>query len=235
MIDIHSHFLPNIDDGARNCDESIAMLTDSKMQGVDICAGTSHIVIHDEEDIESYLKKRSECIGLLEQKINETNSKVPKLIYGAEIFLDNDISQYGNVSKLCIGDSNCLLVELSTVGSSPFYSDWLYSLTLKGISPIIAHIERYPYIHNLFGELAGVSNIVYQINAETLLKRSGRIQLMSVYNMNKTVVIGSDMHNMTHRKCYMKEAFLKLERTDSYVAKDVFVEFPRQLLGIKEI
>ena len=94
MIDIHSHFLPEIDDGAKNVSESIAMLTDSKKQGVEICVGTSHVTVHSDNGIAKFLEKRKYSIELLENRIAKEKCDVPKLLYGAEVFLDNDISLY---------------------------------------------------------------------------------------------------------------------------------------------
>ena len=51
MIDAHAHFLPNIDDGAKSVDESLAMLREAYKQGVRLCVATPHAVIHDNDEI----------------------------------------------------------------------------------------------------------------------------------------------------------------------------------------
>ena len=232
MIDIHSHFLPNMDDGAKNVGESIAMLSESKKQGVDICVGTSHVSLHSESSISSFLKKRAESIELLENAIKDKNADVPKLMYGAEIFLDNDISQNEELHKLSFGDRKCLLVELSPMGYYPLYTEWLYSLTLNGYLPIIAHIERYPYMDDLFAELESL-DIVYQMNAKTVLGLFGPRKLLSVYEKNKKIIVASDMHNMGKRKCCLQEAKKKIMKKNPDVAEDVFFDLQKEILNIE--
>lgn len=229
MIDLHSHFLPQMDDGARSVNESIEMLVESKKQGVEVCVGTPHIAIHREKSIRSFLEKRSESINVLEAKIKETNADVPKLFYGAEIFLDNDVSGYDGLSELCIGDTNCLLVELSPMSYNTYYPEWLYSLSLKGIVPIIAHVERYPYIREFMGELDGV-DVVYQINAKSLMKHKWRSFLAETYDNGKRVIVASDMHNTRLRKCMLEKARHKLEKHHSDIVNDVFFETQKEII-----
>lgn len=231
MIDIHSHFLPRIDDGPRYVDESVAMLEDAYLQGVTICAGTSHISLHGEDDIEAFLKRRGESIQLLEGAL-ANNNVVPKLLYGAEVFLDNDISKFDGVEDLCISGTNFLLVELSTVKYNPNYAEWLYLLNLKGIVPILAHIERYSYIKELLGELEAV-NVVYQMNARPLLKNKWFKFLLDLYYDEKTVIVSSDMHNMGMRKSCIKKVYDKVSNHFSQrVADDVFEKTAAALLKL---
>lgn len=229
MIDLHSHFLPHIDDGARSVNESIEMLVESKKQGVELCVGTPHVTLHRDESIRSFLEKRSECISVLEEKIRETKAEVPSLSYGAEIFLDNDVSNYDGLSKLCLGSTNSLLVELSTVSYNTLYPEWLYSLSLKGFVPIVAHVERYPYIREFISELDGV-NVVYQINAKSLMKHKWRSFLAEMHENGKRVIVASDMHNTGLRRCVLEKARHKLEKHHSDIVNDVFCEIQKELI-----
>ena len=173
IIDIHSHVLPKLDDGARNANESITMLVDSKNQGVEVCVATPHIAVHRPESIKRFLENREKSVQHLNSRLGDMSDKIPKLLLGAEIFLDNDISQYEGLESLCIENTRCLLIELSPFGYNPRYTEWLYSLTMKGFLPIIAHIERYPYASQLFAELDGIE-VVYQMNAKSMLKRKSK-------------------------------------------------------------
>ena len=143
MIDIHAHYLPAVDDGAKDVRESIRMLTEAFKQGVTVCAGTPHVLVHKEGDVDTFLEKRKASEEELNAFLSGTEGAIPRLIYGAEVFLDNDISKYKDIKKLCISGTDLLLVELSTVKSDSRYSEWLYSLNLIGIVPVIADFERY--------------------------------------------------------------------------------------------
>ncbi len=231
MIDLHAHFLPGIDDGSKTVDESIAMLDDAYKQGVTVCAGTSHIVLHGEGCIESFLKKRNNAIADLEKSLEYSGCVVPKLIYGAEIFLDNDISKYNGIEKLCLNGTTLLLVELPTKAYTPEYAEWLYSLTLKGIVPIIAHIERYSYINELLNELDMV-NVVYQTNAKSVMKNSWSKFVFELYYSGKAIVVSSDMHNMGLRKSYMNKAYDKVcKHYSQAVADDIFERNAAKIIG----
>lgn len=73
MIDLHAHYLPEMDDGAKNAAESLEMLKNSFLQGVSVCVATPHSVIHCEEDIEEFIKKERLLIkGLLMQQRQRT-------------------------------------------------------------------------------------------------------------------------------------------------------------------
>ncbi len=222
MIDLHTHFLPGIDDGSKSVDESVSMLVDAYKQGVTVCAGTSHVVLHGTQCIDSFLEKRDASVITLEKALADKGAVVPKLLYGAEIFLDNDISEYAGLEKLCITNTNLLLVELSTKSYIPDYSEWIYLLTLKGIVPVIAHIERYPYISELINELDAVK-VVYQTNAKTTMKSNWLKRILSLNYNERNVLVASDMHNMGLRKSCMKKAYDKVcKHYGKDVADDLF-------------
>ena len=231
MIDFHAHFLPEIDDGAKDVAESIKMLKDSFAQGVEICVGTPHAAVHSNDSIGLFLEKRERSIAMLEKALEEEKSEIPRLYYGAEVFLDNPIAEYENIGKLCLADTNCLLVELSVGEYNPNYSEWLYSLTVKGIVPIIAHVERYPYLEELTVDLNGV-NVFYQINANTVIHRNGRSLLEKQLMDAGGVVISSDMHNTAKRKTQMKKAFDKVNKSMPEIAFEVFEKTPKSILGL---
>ncbi len=231
MIDIHSHFLPEIDDGAKSVSESIAMLVDSKKQGVEICIGTSHVTVHSDNGITKFLEKRKNSIEILEKRIAKDKCDVPELLYGAEVFLDNDVSLYDDISKLCIANTNYILVELSPLGYYPLYTEWLYSLTMKGFKPIVAHVERYPYLEQFLSELDGI-DIICQMNARSILKRAKRSQLLDLYERGKKVIVSSDMHNMRLRKCLMKKAKENLQKKYPDIAENVFVNNAKEIFNI---
>lgn len=230
MFDLHSHVLPGIDDGAKNVEESLNMLSDSYVQGITLCVCTPHIEVYDENSINVFLEKRKQSADSLYNAVGEKGVTVPERVLGAEVYLFNDISCIDNVDKLCIGQTNYMLIELSTKKYNPNYSEWLYSLSLKNIVPIIAHIERYPYIDELIEELRDIE-VVYQINAQTLLKRKWIKRLKQMSEMGLSVVCSSDMHNMKLRRNRMKDAFIKLSAKNPELAQKVFNDNSRKILN----
>ena len=232
MIDFHAHVLPMIDDGAKSVSESIVMLTDSKKQGVEVCVATPHVTVHRESSVSQFIEKRNKSIELLENQIKTINDELPKLLYGAEVFLDNDISLYPDIDKLCISGSKCMLIELLTGAFNPRIVEWLYSLNHMGIFPILAHVERYPYFEEMKNELSEI-NVAYQMNSKTVLSFSGKKLLYRLYEANDTVMVSGDMHNMGQRRSYMKKAYEKVNKRYPDMAERIFKLYAQKLLNIE--
>lgn len=203
MLDVHSHFLPGIDDGAADVAESLSMLSESYKQGVRICVATPHCIIHGEEDVDNFLIRRSESYEKLKTEIK--GSEYPEIKLGAEVCVDNNISQYENIKKLCIDDTDLMLAEREISLPAKRYAEYVYFLSNLGITPIIAHIDRYSDWQKMMDELKNV-NVVYQINAEMATSISGRHFIKKVMNYGNKFIVASDMHNMKKRKPCMAKA-----------------------------
>ena len=230
MIDLHGHFLPEVDDGAKDVSESVAMLSSCYADGIKICAATPHLVLHSEEDIAYFLEIRQDAISTLQAELTKCKTDAPELLYGAEIYLDNDISKYNGLEKLCITGTRLLLVELSEMKWDPAYADWIYGLTVKGIRPILAHVERYSYFDRLYDELSAV-DVIYQVNADTVLSVRGRLFLADLYKGSKPVIVAGDMHNASRRKNRMADAKKALGLFRRGVAADVFNDTAAELMA----
>lgn len=232
MIDLHSHALPQIDDGAKNVETSIKMLRESFSQGVELCALTPHCVLHQPDSLDNFLAKRKVSFELLQEKISQTNLSVPQLRLGAEVYFDNDISQYEGIEKLCIEGTNLLLVEFPMKNISRKSYEWLYSLTLKGITPLIAHVDRYQCYDAFINDFSDL-DVVYQLNAENFLSFFARQHIKKILKNEEKFIVSSDMHNLEDRPCNMKAAFLRAEKMLGAVkAKRLFRKNAADLLSI---
>lgn len=231
MIDIHSHFLPNIDDGPDLVNESLLMLSDSLSQGVEACVATPHCIIHKKLDIEIFLSRRNESLHILQKEINDRDIKCPKLILGAEVFLDNDLASYPGIELLCIENTSCILVEFPIGRLNTRTSEWIYSLIAKGLQPIIAHVERYPE-----EELEKIGlwelPLIYQINASRFLTLKDRLKIRKIMRNNSKFIISSDMHNMGSRISKMDKAYLKAKKAYPDNVEDLFINNAKKLLGL---
>ncbi len=211
MIDIHSHCLPSIDDGAKDVETSLKMLAESYSQGVELCVLTPHCVLHQPDSVKKFLDSRRKSFEMLQEKIGQENLQVPALRLGAEVYFDNDISLYEGVEKLCIEGTNLLLVEFPMRGISKMSYDWLYSLTLKGIKPVIAHVDRYRCYNDLINDFSDL-DVAFQLNAENFLSFFGRRHLAKILKHEEVFIVSSDMHDLTERPCNMKNAFLRSQK-----------------------
>ena len=147
MIDVHTHILPQMDDGSKSAEQSVQMLNAMQAQGVRLLAATPHFDMR-KENIDEFLARRSKAFERLNAARTEDD---PKIIPGAEVlYCGVSLSRMEKVEKLCIGDGNYMLVETLTMQWDDFFEDCLYQLLAEqNITPIVAHIDRYlPYRKN---------------------------------------------------------------------------------------
>jgi len=221
MIDIHTHCLPGIDDGAADVSESIKMLEESKRQGVRVCVATPHCTLHQPMGLKEFLSDRDRAWNCLKTEIERTKAEVPEILLGAEVYLDHDISDFPELEKLCIGKTNYMLVEFSRESITPMVPEWLYSLTVRGIKPIVAHIDRYFNWEEILNATSG-TEIVCQINADNFLSFFGRRHVKRIIEYGFDYIISSDMHNMVDRVTNMKEAYKKSRRMFPALTEEMF-------------
>lgn len=205
LSDIHTHILPGIDDGAATVEESVKMLLMEAEQGVTDVVLTPHFSLSG-ESIEAFLEKRNESFKLLTDKIEENeNLKNISLHLGAEVKYDPNLV-YSDIFKLCIGNTSYLLLELDK--SYPFNLeqtlDWMLT---KGVTPILAHIERYGYLvtnQKLLEELLE-AGVVFQCNASSVLKRRHARIIKKLMKKGFVHVLASDAHGTEERPPILKK------------------------------
>ena len=78
MLDIHTHCLPQMDDGPKSVGESKLMLRDSFSQGTDVCVATPHCVIHKCTDITDFIDRRKKAILSLKRSLKGSNYRIRK-------------------------------------------------------------------------------------------------------------------------------------------------------------
>ena len=200
MVDFHSHILPEMDDGSESVEMSLAMLRESKRQGVDLICSTSHFYA-DEEDPASFLRRRSEAYGRLVAAM-ENQKEYPKILLGAEVLYFPGISVADEVRGLILTGTPFLLVEPPMMPWSDAMLDEVEACgkTLHCI-PVIAHIDRYMRIlddYTLFDCIRG-RKLLIQVNASFFIHRDTRDFALECLQEDRFQMIGSDCHNMDDR------------------------------------
>ena len=224
IIDLHTHILPGIDDGARSAEESISMLGESKKQGVVACVATPHCILHESGDIERFLHARDEAHGRLVYAIESAGCDIPEIYLGGEVYLDNNITKnFDGVERLCFDGTNYILVELPRQRLDRRMTEWIFELTINGLNPILAHVER-----TSLKELDEIGiwdlDITFQINAEAFLSFSSRRRLKRIFAHDKNFVIGSDMHNITSRpQCMLRAKEISQKKFHKITAEMFYI------------
>lgn len=183
MLDIHTHILPDIDDGARDLDESVRLCALGRANHIKGTVATPHF--NALGDIDNFLDERTNRMEILRNAVKENGIDM-KIYTGAEVFIDDDIFYSKNLSRLSINNSRYILVEFAFSGlrlrNILEYLNEIYSMNLV---PIIAHPERYEYFqkdYNAVNELAS-RGVLFQINAASLASRDGREEFELAYEM----------------------------------------------------
>ena len=234
MIDFHSHFLFKFDDGARTEEESLKMLGISREMGVEAVVSTSHCYLKDEKTLEDFLERRERRFETLGGKISEEPARYPEIIRGAEVNITYRVSHLKGLEKLCIENTEYMLVELPYVCTEQTI-DEVYNLTLLGIKPVMAHIERYmdqdrALLENLFS-----LDALYQLSTSVFYNKAFKSDINFLMKNGLFHVIGTDMHNMKKRPPDMDKALKSIRKHYGEDYVEYFEENARNILQNKEI
>lgn len=202
LTDLHSHLLPGLDDGAQDTAASIELLKLEYNSGVRQIALTSHFDC-EEISISDFLKLRQASYSQMKQAM--ANSSYTwndlELKLGAEVFFSPNICAV-EPEKLCIQGTPFMLLELPAKTMPTYFSETIYQLQACGITPIIAHIERYSYVMKDLPILCDwVDQGIYiQINANTILNSGSQAKLcLNLLKWNLCHIVASDAHS-THKR-----------------------------------
>lgn len=201
MTDLHTHILPAMDDGAKNTKTSLAMLRAEWQQGVDTVVLTPHCCC-EKEPVQHFLQRRAEAKQHLDQALEQCNESMPKLLLGAEVAWTPHLADCPELDQLCIEGTSQMLLEL------PF-SPWtdqmireIYDLMgRRGITPILAHLERYQKRQNarMFREVLSLE-VPVQLSSTPLQGGWGeRHPLVKLLKKQQAHLLASDCHNLTTR------------------------------------
>lgn len=198
FTDYHSHILPEIDDGSKSTEESLKMLETLANQGIERVIATPHFYAHREESAESFLEKRKKSY----EKICRENILVSEICLGAEVLIENGISEYNGIEKLAIEGTNLILLEPPYFGCPKNLTDEIYSIAYDyKLKPVIAHIHRYIGLYEK-SEIEEILSLdaVFQINNKALKNFRERKFVKELIKDGYPLIFGSDCHNMTSRK-----------------------------------
>ncbi len=209
LIDIHTHILPEMDDGSRSVKESISMLDSLEKQNVALAVMTPHFYAR-REDPERFLRRREKSYGHL---MSAYGGNV-KTVLGAEVEYYSGITATSELPLLRIGNSKLLLLEMPFMKWSGRVIDDVLELNSRSDLRIaIAHIERYCGYQSaeVLDVLAG-EGVLMQANASFFEGFFSSRKAFGMLLQDRIHLLGSDSHNMTDRSPNMKNASDKIEK-----------------------
>ena len=211
FFDIHSHILHHTDDGAKDLDESITLLEDMHSQGITDVIATPHF--YPQTDVlDDFIKTATTRFNEL---INAIKTKdLPNIYLGCEVFYYSGISKASSLENLTLNGSNYILLEpnFSLIGKG-FQKELLYFRDTLGITPIIAHIERY-HKEKGYKELITFikeNAILTQVNASSFTNRQYSRTLKKLITQDVISFLATDTHSKEHRPPQLREALSIIE------------------------
>lgn len=197
--DIHSHFLPGIDDGSKSMEESILLLKQMEDFGYKKVITTPHI----------YYDSFPEGINILDTKLEELrkNAKLNgiklEIEVGGEYLLDEDISERIKNKQIKTFSDNYMLIEFPMSREPMGYEKWLFDLQLAGYNLILAHPERFLYFYEDKSKYISLKDrgILFQLNIASLSGYYGeKVKEIAEYLIKENMIelVGSDCHGQRH-------------------------------------
>lgn len=202
-IDIHSHLLPGIDDGAKNGNSSIRLGKAFQDFGISQFITTPHINHYVwNNSAETIIAKHADTKILLE----EHHIKIP-FQAAAEYFIDDWFENHFKNEKLLTLKDNYVLVEISYQNPPLYLYKTLFELQVAGYIPVLAHPERYLYYHKDFDEYEKLkkAGCLFQLNllaivgyyGEKIAKIADELLKKGMYDFT-----GTDVHHSNHIKAF---------------------------------
>ena len=214
MIDIHSHIVFDVDDGPRDLADSRALLEESYRQGVRTTISTSH---RRKGMFETPENKIAEHFKLVQEIAKEISDDLT-VLYGAEIYYTSDVLDKLEEKIIpSLADTRYALIEFSMTTPYKEIHTALSNVLRLGITPVVAHIERYHCLENDEKKVRDLIDMgcYMQINSSSVLKSKlfgDKYKFMKKrarFFLEKDLVhfVASDMHNLDDRPPYMQEAY----------------------------
>lgn len=186
--DFHAHILPGMDHGSTRIETTLTQLSMAKELGISTIVATSHFY-PDVHSIGRYLEKRELSLNKLHGSVEDP----PRIIPGAEVTLTFDLPSLLDLEKLCISNTDYILIEIPEYTQTNWVFDALYKISsVRKLRPVIAHIDRYEA--SIAEELMDMGYAV-QINAEALMSIRNRSKWIRNIEQKRIDLLGSDVHS----------------------------------------
>ncbi|MFC0013764.1 MULTISPECIES: tyrosine-protein phosphatase [Allobacillus] len=231
MIDLHSHILFGVDDGAQTIEDSLEMARSAVAEGISVIYATPHHLTT------RYENERDIVLPKVDMLNSEFKNQGIDLIVkpGQELRIQGDLLEglQGSTS-IPLGDTHYLLVEFPSNHVPRYTERVLFDIQTEGYKPIIVHPERNSdLIQNPNKLLDLVQNgALTQVTAASVAGKFGkRIKQFStqLIESNLTHFVASDAHNTTTRGFCMREAYAEIEKEFGYGVSEMLKENARMV------
>lgn len=212
LVDLHCHILPGIDDGAENPAAARALLEASRRGGVDRFVFTPHFYPQ-QMQAEDFFRGRSAAADALRAETagDETFAGVSVRL-GAEIAYTPFLERLP-LERLAFAGTGYFLLELDFRYLRPGVEEAIGAAIDRGLTPILAHVERYPYLEEdptlLYRWVR--AGALAQVNASFALRGAAeRKRLLQYADWGLVHFMASDAHSVDRRPPRLAEGYAAL-------------------------
>tara|TARA_B100000427_G_C15424334_1_gene557836 strand:- start:226 stop:1014 length:789 start_codon:yes stop_codon:yes gene_type:complete len=235
MIDFHNHIIPNLDDGSNSIEMSLSMLKEAQSQGITDIVNTVHF------QHPKMLKKNTAYDFVVSEvksmeEIAKSNGININIHPASEVFFNFNLTEILDNPITTFGNDKYMLIEFQKLSFPKDYENELFKLQLKGITPIMAHPERYRGIQKDI-KLAKKwieRGYLIQIDCASIVGGFGKeIQKTSLELLKNGFchLVGSDAHNDKRRNFLMKPALEKIEQVINKEAAEIIRDNSTRILN----
>ena len=221
MIDFHNHILPNVDDGSKSMEMTLDMLKEARKQGIKKVVNTVHFQ-------HPKMEGKSTDYNYISDIRDRVLARAKEEDLDIEIEIASEVYYHPNLCNIIDNPittfNNYMLVEFSPMIVPPQFLDTFFNLRMEGITPILAHPERYRFIQEDTHKLNKMRDldVIFQIDAGSLIGHFGSKTMETAFNMMHNGychIVGSDAHNNSRRNFCIKEAYDVLSSFDSNISE----------------
>ena len=235
MIDLHSHLLPGIDDGAPDLDASVAMGRLAVDGGVDVIVATPHVSGHYRNDPTTFRG----LVAQLQAALQSAGVAL-RVLPGAELSHGMVLELEPEALRACVlGDGNYLLLEPPLVGPAPFIGRMVDDLLGKGFQIVLAHPERIAAFQRGVGTVAKLveQGCITSVTADSVSGRFGGAVKRFTHDLFAHGLVhnlASDAHDADHRtpalRPQVEQAVAELPELESWVGY-LTLDVPQAILA----
>jgi len=212
ITDIHSHIIPYIDDGADDIETSIEMAEIAVSEGIESIICTPHAISGYDELIPEANEQREELQRRLQYR------GIPLQLYqGFEVYVNEAFLDYEHPERLAMNGGKHILIETDFERIPACMDEVFYLLRITGLTPILAHPERYLYLKKEFALCKEWKNngMMFQINAGSMAGLYGKTAQKLAQKLLKkgyADMIGTDAHSAGRRAPLIKESLAECRK-----------------------
>lgn len=238
FVDIHSHVLWDIDDGAKDVDETIDLCDMAWHSGTRDLFVTPHLIYwHSSEDL---LDERDWKCEKLSEILEDEDIGI-RIHKGFEILCDDEIFEIKYFKPYTLCGSRYILIEFDFFKTSvEDVVAWCSYLITCGLVPIIAHPERYQFFHveeKIIDKLSQMG-VLFQVNSGSAAGMFGsRVKMFAEKMINRGYAdfIGSDAHDLVMRNTDMAFCLEGYDDVDAECLKKIIAINPLKIINNEKI